>query len=183
MARPRTERPPVREAEIRAEPVREPVRKTRTHKLSDGVDPMTLPRPLLESFWQNGLDLQWNSETVIGIPATQFENTRMQQQGWEPVTTGMFDGALDYLAPRGHKGQILYGASRLDWRPRELTEEARGEEYQMARRARYAADEKIKSGAVDGVNADFMNTDHAKAKANTFLRKEHGRVPSMPIAD
>lgn len=183
MARPRTERAPVREADIRTEPVREPVRKTRTHRLVDGIDPMTLPRPLLESFWQNGLDLQWNSETVIGVPATQFENTRMQQQGWEPVTTGMFNGVLDYLAPRGHKGQILYGASRLDWRPRELTEEARAEELQVARRARHSADEKIKTGAVEGINAEFMNTENAKAKANTFYRKEVGRVPSMPIPD
>ena len=96
---------------------------------------------------------------------------------------GMFDGRLDYLMPRGSKGQIRYGASRLDWRPMELTDEANAEELDAARGARYAADRKMAAGTPDGVDSRFMDTNHPKAQAQTFLRKEIGRVPSMPIPD
>jgi hypothetical protein len=174
----RTERPPVREAEVRAEAPREPVRerKTRTHK-GAGVDQLRIPQHLIPP----DIDLQWNTETIIGVPATQFENSRMQQQGWEPVTTGMFDGRFDYMMPKGHKGQIVYGSARLDWRPLELTLEARAEDLTAARQARGVEERKINAGAVDGVQQDFMNIGHEKARANTFIRKEF--TPSMPIPD
>lgn len=181
---PRTARAAVREAEVRAEPAREPVRaKTRTRRPLS-INPMSLPRDLLRAFWQEGNDLQWNTETVIGVPATQFENTQMQQQGWEPVTLGMFDGRLDYLMPNGSKGQqIIYGASRLDWRPKELTEEARAEELQDARHARGVEERKIASAQPDGVDQGFMDSKNPAAQKGNFLRKEHGRVPSMAIPE
>lgn len=178
MARPRTERLSVREAEIRTEEVREPVRKKERTRKGLGIDQMHIPQALIP----DDIDLQWNTETVLGMPA-QHETIAMAQQGWEPVTVGMFEGRFDYLMPRGHKGQIMYGASRLDWRPLELTMEARAEELQAARGARYAAERKIQNGTPDGVEQSFMDTNHPKAKANTFLRKEHGRVPSMAIPD
>lgn len=179
----RTDRPPVREAEVRAEPAREPVRerKTRTHK-GPSTDQLAIPEELRRWFAEaHGNDLQWNSETVIGVPATQFENSRMQQQGWEPMLAGEFDGRFDYLMPKGHKGAIIYGASRLDWRPMELTMEARAEELGAARQARGVEERKIKGGAVDGVDQGFMNTNDPKARQNTFVRSEFR--PSMPIPD
>jgi hypothetical protein len=65
----------------------------------------------------------------------------------------------------------------------ELSDEARAEELDSARASRYAADRKMAAGTPDGVDSRFMDTNHPKAKAQTFLRKEVGRVPSMTIPD
>lgn len=175
----RTDRPPVRAAEVRTEPARE--RKTRTHK-GTAVDQLRIPHALLHRFANEfGNDLQWNSETIVGVPATHFEQSRMQQQGWEPVLVGDFGGMFDYLMPKGHKGQIVYGGCRLDWRPLELTAEARTEELQEARGARGVEERKIKSGQVDNVDQDFMNLDHAKARDNTFVRKHMAPAPAGAV--
>lgn len=176
---PRTARPPVRETEVRAEPVRE--RKTRTHK-GAAVDQLKLPPELLRWFAQaHEGDLQWNSEAIVGVPATHFEQSRMQQQGWEPVLVGDFEGRFDYLMPKGHKGQIVYGGCRLDWRPLELTAEARAEELHEARGARGVEERKIKSGQVENVDQQFMNLDHTKARDNTFVRKHMAPAPAGAV--
>lgn len=176
----RTARPPVREAEVRTEPVRE--RKQRTHK-GAAVDQLKLPTELLRWFAQaHEGDLQWNSEAIVGVPATHFEQSRMQQQGWEPVLTGDFDGKFDYLMPKGPKGrQIIYGGSRLDWRPMELTREARAEELGEARQARGVEERKLKTGQVDNVDQDFMNLEHTRARDNTFVRKHMAPAPAGAV--
>lgn len=165
----------IRQAEVRAEPVREPVRaKVRTRKGS-GTDKFHIPQEMIP----DGIDLQWNVDSVLGKPEPQMRSA-MAVQAWEPVTAEMWGGRFDGMfMPKGHRGEINVGGLVLEWRPIELTLEARAEEYGVARHARAAEDRKIATGNVDGVNQDFMDTNHPKAKANTFLRKE--RIPSMPI--
>lgn len=166
-------RPPVRATEIRSEETREPVRVSRRTRKGASVNQMNLPRDLLAQFGALGIDLQWNTDSVVGKPA-HHETISMQQQGWEPVTVGMFDGRLDFLMPKGHKGQILYEAARLDWRYMEETLEARAEELGAARHARGIEERKITSGMVDGVDPRYMDANHPVARAGNFLKKEMG---------
>lgn len=166
----RTARVPVRAEAPRAEAEREPIRaKVRTRK-GAGVDQMHIPKHVIPE----GIDLQWNTDSVLGQPAQQ-ETNAMAQQGWEPVQVGDFDGRFDYLMAKGHKGPITYGASRLDWRPMELTLEARAEERQAARQQIGVETNKMITGNVDGVDQRILGVDQKK----TFMTKE--RIPSMPV--
>jgi hypothetical protein len=176
---PRTARAQVREAEIRTEPVREPVRaKVRTRR-GGGTDKFHIPRHLIPA----GIDLQWNVDSILGKEDPHARQS-MAVQGWEPVTGDMWDKRFDGMfMPKGHNGEINIGGLVLEWRPMELTLEARAEELQAARHARNVEERKITAGAPDGVDPSFMDTEHPKAKAGTFLRKEIGRVPTMPIPD
>lgn len=175
----RKTRPAIREVEVRAEPAREPVRaKTRTRKGAN-VNQFHIPRHMIP----DGIDLQWNTDSVLGKPEPHMRQS-MSVQGWEPVTADMWGGRFDGMfMPKGHKGEINVGGQVLEWRPIELTMEARAEEHQAARHARNVEERKIAAGTPDGVDPGFMNTDNPKAKANTFLRREMGRVPSMAIPD
>lgn len=171
----RTARAPVREAEVRTEAPREPVRaKTRTRKGS-GTDKFHIPQHMIP----DGIDLQWNVDSVLGRPEMQ-ERMAMEVQGWESVTPEMWGGRFDGMfMPKGHKGEINVGGLVLQWRPMELTLEARAEELQSARHARHAEEAKLKAGAVDGIDPNMLTNNDPKARANTFLRKE--RIPSMPV--
>lgn len=170
---------PVREDPVVSEPVREePIRekKTRTRK-GVGVDQFHIPAEMIP----DGIDLQWNVDTVLGQPAAQ-ERSRMEQQGWEAVTPEMFDGRFDGMFMRkGTQGEITNGGQVLMWRPLELTLEARAEELQAARQARRAQERKMVTGQIDGINPDVFNSNHGSARSQTFLNKEHRQ--SMPVQD
>lgn len=177
MTKQKTARAPIRESEQRSEPARDPVRaKVRTRKGAN-VDQYHIPLELIP----DGIDLQWNTDTVLGQPTIQ-ERSRMEAQGWEPVTPDMWEGRFDGMFMRkGHQGEINVGGLVLMWRPIELTLEARAEELGAARQARFTEEKKITSGAPDGVDPNFMDSQHPKARAQNFLRKE--RIASMPIPD
>lgn len=181
----RTTRAPIREAEVRSEPVREdtrgePKKKVRARKGSN-VNEFHIPPHMIPE----GIDLQWNTDSVLGKPEPHMRST-MAQQAWEPVTGDMWGGRFDGMfMKKGHQGEINVGGLVLEWRPIELTMEARAEELSAARHARRTEERKMVTGAVEGVDPNFM--DHSDrggvARANTFVKREFGRVPSMPIAD
>ena len=192
-ATPRVKRPYVRrdtrQADVRAEPARpEPVRaKTRTRRGTFqniyGID-----KSILEAIWATyGADLQWNLDTVKGANGNEvydlpFTITRvgMEQQGWESVMPGMFGGMLDGLfTKQDHKGEIIVGGQVLQWRPRELTEEARAEERQAAKQAIGVHEKQIQSGSLPGVDANVFNPRHGSAQSVSRLTKS--RVPSIPV--
>lgn len=176
MTKSRTDRAPIR-AETVTEPAREPIRaKTRTRK-GIGTDQFHIAAHLIP----DDIDLQWNVDTVLGQPAMQ-ERVLMEAQGWEPVTPDMWGGRFDGMFMRkGHQGEINVGGQVLMWRPMELTEEARAEELQAARNARFVEDRKMATGNVDGVDPNILDAKNPHARGLTFLNKE--RVPSMPIQD
>lgn len=154
---------------------REPVRaKTRTRK-GGGQDQLAFPQELRDWLTDNDIDMQWNTIEVFGRPEMQMM-AQMAAQAWEPVTVGMFDNKFDYLMPRGSKGEITFGGLRLEWRPLELSREAKLEDDQAARAAVRAEENKLRGGNLDGVTLD---TQHPTARAKTFISKE--RIPSMPI--
>lgn len=179
MTKNRTARAPIR-TEPETDPVREPVRaktRTRTRNGASGTDRFHIPQEMIP----DGIDLQWNVDSVLGRPEVQ-ERMMMEQQGWEPVTPDMWDGRFDGMFMRkGHGGEISVGGLVLMWRPLELTLEARAEELHTARQARYTEERKIQAGTPDGINFDVLNPNHGSARAKTFLNKE--RIPSMPIPE
>ncbi len=168
-------KPRIREAAPAVE-VREAVRVKQRTRRGAGHDPLQIARDILDRIWNDfGADLQWNTDTILGQPDV-VGTTNMSQQGWEPVQTGMFDGLVDYLVPRDHKGVILYQGLRLDWRPKELTLEAREEDRQNARMAVGVEEAKLRGGQIDGVTLE-TNTPNVRAK--TYINKE--RLASVPI--
>lgn len=186
MAKPRTERAPVREpaaaATIAQTLAREPVRATsRTIGAGGGTNKFTIAPEILHKLAMEGWDLQWNVDSVLGKPETQAR-TAMERQGWTSVTGLMWDGLFDgHYNAKGYAGEINVEGQVLQARPMELTQQARAEEHQAARMARYVEESKIKQGTPDGVNLEMFNPNHGSARAKTFLRSE--RIPSMPIQD
>lgn len=170
MGRPPKIRPDIREADVRQEGVREPVRaKVRTRKGS-GVDKFHIPQELIP----DGIDLQWNVDSVLGKPDPHARQS-MAVQAWEPVTADMWGGRFDGMfMPKGHRGEINVGGLVLEWRPIELTHEARVEELGAARQARFTEERKIASGAVDGVDPGFMDVSHPAARKGNIFKKEMG---------
>lgn len=176
MTKNRTARAPIREAETDT-PVREPIRaKVRTRKGGVGVNKYHIPAEMIPE----GIDFQWNVDSVLGQPQMQ-ERMAMEQQAWEPVTIKDFPNLDGMFMRKGHAGEISVGGLVLMWRPLELTLEARREELHAARQARYVEERKMEQGTPDGVNLDMLNPNAGSARQKTFLHKE--RIPSMPIQD
>ena len=192
MAAPRIKRPyvrkAVREEEVRQEPAREPVRaKTRLRK-GGGHNLFGVPKEILSVLWNDyGVDLQWNLDTVKGADGREindlpFAVTRggMEQQGWESVLPGMFGGILDGMHTRqGHQGETLVGGQVLQWRPKELTLEARAEEQATAKQAIGVNEKKLASGQIDGVDSRVLDPRAGSAQGISSIKKT--RVPTIPV--
>lgn len=176
-------RAPVRAEQVRADPIREePVRtkKVRLRKNQSLNAPLEISRDILEYFGSIGIDLQWVTNTIALQPAVK-ERQEFAVNCWEPVTPDMFDGIFDGIyMPKGHKGEIIYDACVLMWRPMELSDEARGEEQHAANLARGVQERQMKTGRIDGINPDMLNPDHPQARANTRLTKTRERYIAQP---
>lgn len=179
MAASRTARTPVRTDAEAPEPMREPVRAKQRARKGVGV---TSKYHIPQEWIPDGMDLQWNVDSILGQPSVQ-DRVEMEQQAWEPVDPSKepFKHLDGKFMRAGHKGEINVGGLVLMWRPLELTLEARQEELLAARQARYVEEQKMAAGRPDGVNPDMLNPNHGSAPRQTFFRKE--RIPSMPVQD
>jgi hypothetical protein len=177
----RTARTAVRTDAPASEPVREPVRaKVRTRKNIGAQSQFHVPPEWIPE----GMDFQWNVDSVLGKPETH-QRMMMEQQAWEPVDPSKepFTHLDGKFARAGHKGEICVDGLVLMWRPLELTLEARAEELQAARYARHVEEAKMAAGRPDGVNPNMLDPNHGSAPRQTFFRKSHERIPSMPVQD
>ena len=194
-AQPRIKRPyvrrNVRQEEVRQEPVREAAarypgkarqRRGANHNMFE------VPRAILDRLWNEyGVDIQVNLDTVKGADGREIVDlppivtrTGMEQQGWESVLPGMFDGLLDGLfVKKDHRGEIVVGGQVLQWRPRELTEEARAEDYVMAKEKVTSHEKRMMAGQVDGVDSKILDPRAGSAQRVTRLTKT--RVASIPV--
>lgn len=169
---------PLRAADIRSDPVREPIRETpeRRQRLRKGianVSPTHIPREMIP----DGVDLQWVTDTIHGLPELQGRQS-FEINGWEAVTPDMFSGRFDGMfMPKGYKGEINVLGSVLMWRDMELTMEARAEEREQAVSARVAIEQKLRNGELDGVSFD---TQHPTARKVTSVVRDS---VSAPIPD
>ena len=97
-----------------------------------------------------------NGNEVYDLPFT-ITRVGTEQQGWESVMPGMFGGMIDGLfTKQDHKGEIIVGGQVLQWRPRELTEEARAEERQAAKQAIGVHEKQIQSGSLPGCRCECL---------------------------
>jgi len=188
----RTKRPyvrrNVRQEEARQEPVRVSAHGKVRQRRGAFQNIYGIPLDVLDRIWNEyGADLQWNLDTVKGADGREihdlpFAVTRvgMEQQGWESVTADMFGGALEGMfTKKDHRGEIIVGGQVLQWRPRELTEEARSEERQMAQAQIGIHERQVTSGNIPGVDHKVLNPRHGSAQSVTRLTKS--RVPSIPV--
>lgn len=178
-----TKRAPVRAEQVRADPVREQEvrpKKVRVRKNQSLTAPLDLSQEAREYFGSLDIDLQWVTNTIAGQPATK-ERQEFAVNCWEPVTPDMFDGYFDGMfMPKGYKGEIIYDACVLMWRPMELTLEARGEERHAAVQARGSQEQQMKTGRLPGVNPDMLNPSHPSARATTRLTGTRERYIPTP---
>jgi len=191
----RTKRPYVRR-NVRQEDAREPVREAGSVRYPGKVrqrrganhNMFEVPRDILKRLWDEyGVDIQFNLDTVKGADGREIVDlppmvtrTGMEQQGWESVMPGQFDGLLDGLfVKKDHRGEIVVGGQVLQWRPRELTQEARAEEYSMAKEKVYSHEKRMMAGQVDGVDTSILDPRAGSAQRVTRLTKS--RVPSIPV--
>lgn len=171
----RTSGAALRTAEVRPEPVREPVRDEpeRRQRLRKGIA-NTSPTHIPQEMIPEGIDLQWVTDTVYGQPDIQGRQS-FEINGWRPVTPDMFGGRFDGMfMPKGYKGEINVMGSVLMERPIELTLEARAEERAQATHARVAAENKLRGGDI-GVHERF-DTQHPTVAKITKVGRDGDRI-------
>lgn len=179
-------RPPgtrtLRTSDVRAEPeVREEAvrpAKTRSRRAGSGADRLGVPREIKEGLEQDGVDIQWVTDSVNGMPFPHRRAT-FEADGWEAVTPDMFGGVFDGMFMRKeHQGEISFEGLVLMWRPLELTQEARQEERDLANRAVNIHEKKMRQGQLDGVDPKTLDPNHPSAKRVSHLTRQ--RVPGIP---
>lgn len=162
--------------------------KARQRRGEEGQNVYGIAPEILARLWNDyGVDLQWNLDTVKGADGREILHdvpfcTRigMEQQGWESVMPGMFDGLLDGIFTRkDHQGEIVVGGQVLQWRPIELTLEAREEDRVRAKQTVGANERQIKSGEIPGVDTTLFDPRNRHAQAVTRLTKT--RIPTIPV--
>ncbi len=140
---------------------------------SQGV--LDIPMWILDVLKASKVSVEWKAVSVRGdeqIVRTELMNYR--QQGWRPVTAGMFmyrgkpifEGR--YYEP-GYVGEILVGGQVLHYRPLELTEQALEE---MAREARRPIEATMKTVMQQGIEptSGLATTSTPKARAYRGLQ-------------
>lgn len=157
----------------RAEAQRDPEHhhgRTRMRKRSafDVVDEFTIPREEIPA----DLDYNWKRFTVGG-QEDPYYIARMREQGWEPVPPERHPNWL----PPGYNAQyIIKGGQILMDRPKELTEEARAEDREMARRQVIVAEQKL-----GRTPKGEMTRDHEEVRPK--IVKEYGRMIPQAIEE
>jgi hypothetical protein len=188
----RARRPYTRRASTREEDAERPAPrypgKARQRRGEEGQNVYGIAPEILSRLWNDyGVDLQWNLDSVKGADGREILHdvpfaTRvgMEQQGWESVMPGQFDGLLDGLFTRkDHEGETVVGGQVLQWRPIELTIEARDEERVRAKQNVGANEQRWKAGEIPGVDPKLFDPHNRHARAATTLTKT--RVPTIPV--
>lgn len=138
-------RPPARE------PSREPSRdgavilgrngeQLSRSKRADSGDPFHVPPEFMEPGW----DYQWITETVVNSPdAAMRHRLNMITNGWRAVPHSRMPGVY---GPEGASGAILIEGQGLYERPMKLSEDARAEDIEKAKRQLRDRDEALMGG-------------------------------------
>jgi len=94
----------------------------------ENPDEFFIPKGVQPAGW----DWQWNAISVNGSKEImQNANFKFHNDGWRPVMAENYPGKL---APREYAGPVMRGSQILMERPAQLSEQARQEEIQKARR-------------------------------------------------
>lgn len=110
-----------------------------------------------------GMSYEWKRVAVKGR-AESSHQVNLRENGWTPVPTSRHPE----LMPDGHTGPIQKDEMLLMERPSYLTEEARQEDYELAR-----DQVRIKEAAIRDTPAGTFSRDHPSAQRNTGIRKSY----------
>lgn len=106
-------------------------RRIRRSRLEGNFNDFEIPESIRRRFRERGLDLQWGTTSIMGMPVDGAEQTRAYEAGWRPVNA---KDARELCPPGWERptveryGQILYE------RPLHLTAEAKEEDIAIAER-------------------------------------------------
>ncbi len=105
-----------------------------------GVDPYAIPPEIIPSGWV----YQWNTITVTGNADIVMDQTmQMYENGWRAVPADRHPGRF---VPLGRSGDIVRGGNRLEERPKEMNDQARAEEYALAKQQMMDRDQSLMGG-------------------------------------
>lgn len=117
-------RPPLRDPEptIRDGGIR---KKTRRRQAND--DPFAIPA----HYMKEGIDYNWKRESVFGKEGEEEHSymAGLKENGWEPVRLS----DMPSFGRPGAQGVVRRDGSVLMWRPKELSVEAKVEDYERAK--------------------------------------------------
>ena len=150
------------------EPAHTPPRRTRQRKDTIIEDIFYLPVEEIPE----GSSYEWKRWTVHG-QEDPFYISSMRQQGWEPVDPKRHP---NWVPPGYKESFIIKGGQILMERPTELTEEARAEQRQLAKRQVREAEQRL------GMTPrDTGTRDHPGVRPQ--IVKEVGRMLPQGIED
>lgn len=158
----RVQRAPVRASETRGEQreVRDPNRQTRNRRRRDAPDVFKVAKASIPE----GSSYEWKSIAVKGKPSDSHQ-VNLRENGWRPVPASRHPELL----PDGYKGSaIIKDEMMLMERPDYLTDEARQEDYDLAREQVL-----IKEQALSDTPSGTFTRAHPSARAQTGIRVTH----------
>jgi hypothetical protein len=159
-------------ADLREDALREPEHapaRVRTRKKNIAVeDEFYIPTEEIP----DGLDYNWKRFSVNG-QEDPYYLARMRSQGWEPVPPSRHP---TWVPPGYNAPHIIKGGQILMDRPMELSNEAKAENEQLARRQVREAEQRLGKTPKDTMTRDFPGVEPK-------ITKEIGRMIPIAIED
>lgn len=157
----RVQRAPVRAAERGAQrEQRDPNRMTRNRRRRDAPDAFKVAAATIPQ----GSSYEWKSIAVKGKPSDSHQ-VNLRENGWRPVPASRHPELL----PDGYTGSaIIKDEMMLMERPSYLTDEAKQEDYDLAREQVL-----IKEQALSDTPSGTFTRAHPSARAQTGIRVTH----------
>lgn len=160
----------VQRAPVRAAPTRgaqreqvDPNRMTRNRRRRDAPDVFKVAKGTIPE----GTSYEWKSISVKGRPSDSHQ-VNLRENGWRPVPAGRHPELL----PDGYKGSaIIKDEMMLMERPSYLTDEAKQEDYDLAREQVL-----IKEQALSDTPSGTFTRAHPSARAQTGIRVTHEAI-------
>jgi hypothetical protein len=146
---------PLPEPAARA-PVHEPPRRSRRRKMMSHDDQFWLPVDEIP----DDLTYEWKRLSNVG-EENPFYIAQMLDQGWEPVPSSRHP---NWVPPGYDKPHIIKGGQILMDRPKELTEEARREERDAAKRQVRDAEARLGMTPKGELTRNFPGLDNRVTK-------------------
>ena len=112
-----------------------------------GIDQFEIPKEIIPKGW----DYQWNVVSVYNnADVVRTTSNRMYMNGWRAVPADRHDGLF---MPIGHKVEIIVDGQRLEERPKAMSEQAKAEDEDTARRQMRDRDQALMGGKANLRNA------------------------------
>lgn len=136
-----------------------------------GGSRLSIPR----SQYPDGMDLQWITHSVNGMPVPQHRQ-EFERRGWIPVHQEDFDGRFSgrFMAPET-KGEITVDGMVLMTRPMRWTKKAQAEERRQSQEAILIKERQLAGGELEGVTMDD-GARHPNALRFNRIRRTMERI-------